>query len=67
MLRYHSGTENIPIEVKEGEDKSAPTFKKYITEHKPTHAVRFSKRGYRKDGDFTNVPLYLARKIKNLF
>lgn len=60
------GTEIIPVEAKSGEDKSAPSFKKYIAEHKPEHALRFSKRGYRKDGYITNLPLYLARKTKEL-
>lgn len=60
------GTEMIPIEVKSGEDKSAPSFKKYIADHRPEHALRFSKRGYRKDGDITNLPLYLVRKTKEL-
>lgn len=61
-----SGMEIIPMEVKGGEDKSAPSFKKYIADNKPEHAFRFSKRGYRRDGDFTNIPLYLARKTKDL-
>lgn len=61
-----NGMEIVPIEAKGGEDKSAPSFKKYVAEHKPEHAFRFSKRGYRKDGDFTNLPLYLARKTKDL-
>ena len=61
-----SGMEIIPIEAKGGEDRSAPSFKKYIADHKPEHAFRFSKRGYRKDGDFTNLPLYLVRKTKDL-
>ena len=61
-----NGMEIIPIEAKCNEDKSAPSFKRYIADHKPTHAFRFSKRGYRKDGDFTNLPLYLARKTKEL-
>ncbi|MGM9814124.1 MAG: AAA family ATPase [Candidatus Enteromonas sp.] len=61
-----SGTEIIPLEVKGGEGKSAPGFKRYITEHKPKHALRLSLRGYRKDGDFTNIPLYLAGKIRTL-
>ena len=61
-----NGMEIIPIEAKGGEDKSAPSFKKYVADHKPEHAFRFSKRGYRKDGDFTNLPLYLARKTKEL-
>ncbi len=64
VLQY--GTEIIPIEAKSGEDKSAPSFKKYITDHHPEHALRFSKRGYRKDGYITNLPLYLARKTKEL-
>ena len=60
------GTEIIPIEAKGGEDKSAPSFKRYIAEHQPEHALRFSKRGYRKDGYITNLPLYLARKTREL-
>ncbi len=58
--------EIIPIEVKGGEDKSAPSFKNYIANNKPKHAIRFSKRNYRKDGDFINIPLYLVRKTKDL-
>ena len=64
VLQY--GTEIIPIEAKGGEDKSAPSFKKYIADHEPDHAIRFSKRGYRKDGYITNLPLYLTRKTKDL-
>ena len=29
-------------------------------------ALRFSKRGYRKDGDITNLPLYLVCKTRDL-
>ncbi len=61
-----NGTDVIPVETKGGEDKSAPTFKKYVNEHLPDHAIRFSKRGYRKDGYITNMPLYLARRMKDL-
>lgn len=60
------GTDIVPIGVKAGEDRSAPSFRKYIDKYHPTHAIRFSKRGYRKDGAFTNLPLYLARKTKDL-
>ena len=60
------GTEIIPVEAKGGEDKSAPSFKKYIADRHPEHALRYSKRGYRKDGAITNLPLYLARKTKEL-
>ena len=59
-------TEIIPVEAKGGEDKSAPSFKRYISEHHPAHAIRYTKRGYRKDGEITNLPLYLARKTKDL-
>ncbi len=61
-----NGTEIIPIEAKGGDDKSAPSFKRYINEHHPEHALRFSKRGYRKDGAFTNIPLYLVGKTRSL-
>ena len=64
VLQY--GTEIIPVEAKGGEDKSAPSFKRYVAAHKPEHAIRFSKRGYRKDGYITNLPLYLAGKTKEL-
>ena len=64
ILQY--GTEIVPVEAKGGEDKSAPSFKKYISDHQPKHALRYSKRGYRKDGYITNLPLYLARKTKEL-
>ena len=61
-----NGMEIIPVEAKGGEDKSAPSFKRYISDHHPEHAIRFSKRGYRKDGSITNIPLYLVRKTKEL-
>lgn len=63
-LQY--GTEIIPVEVKGGEDKSAPSFKRYIAEHQPEYAIRYSKRGYRKGGKMINLPLYLARKTIDL-
>lgn len=61
-----NGTEIIPVEVKGGEDKSAPSFKRYIADYQPKHAIRFSKRGYLKNGAITNIPLYLAKKTKEL-
>ena len=64
ILQY--GTEIIPIEVKGGEDKSAPSFKRYVADRRPDHALRYSKRGYRQDGNITNLPLYLARKTREL-
>lgn len=64
VLQY--GTEIIPVEAKGGEEKSAPSFKRYIAQHQPAHALRFSERGYRTDGAITNIPLYLAGKTKDL-
>ncbi len=63
VIQY--GTEIIPLEVKAGEDKSAPSFKKYIVQHQPQYAIRFSKRNYRMDGAIINLPLYLAGRIKD--
>lgn len=61
-----SGAEIIPVEAKGGKDKSAPSFKRYVANNRPEHAIRFSKRGYRRDCYITNLPLYLARKTKEL-
>ena len=64
VLQY--GMEIVPVEAKGGEDKSAPSFKRYVAQNQPQYALRFSKRGYRKDGAITNLPLYLARKTNEL-
>jgi predicted AAA+ superfamily ATPase len=61
-----NGTNIIPVEVKGGINKSAPTFKRYLTENSTFCAIRFSKRGYLKNGLITNIPLYLATKTKEL-
>ena len=60
------GSEIFPVEVKGGNDKSAPTFKKYIKEKQPSTAIRFSEMGYVRDGMITNIPLYLAGKASAL-
>ena len=64
LLQHGMGI--IPVEAKGGEEKSAPSFKRYIAERHPKYAIRFSKRGYRKDGAITNIPLYLVRKTREL-
>ena len=61
-----NGQEIIPVEVKGGEDKSAPTFKKYIAEKSPDTALRFSEMGYMKNGTITNLPLYSASRTRKL-
>ena len=60
------GTEIVPVEVKGGEGKPAASFKAYVAKKQPKYAIRFSKRGYRRDGAFTNLPLYLAGKTREL-
>ena len=57
------GTEIIPVEAKGGEDKSHRRLRN-ISQTVTRYALRYSKRGYRKDGAITNLPLYLARKTK---
>lgn len=64
VLQY--GATVIPVEVKGGEDKSAPSFKAYIKNRQPEIALRFSKMGYRLDGAICNIPLYLAAKTAEL-
>lgn len=54
--------EVMPIEVKAGADKKCATFKSYVNGHRPKYAIRFSERNLRRDGSFTNVPLYLASR-----
>ena len=61
-----NGTEIIPVEVKGGEDKSAPSFKSYIKSRQPRTAIRYSMRGYVTNGNITNIPLYLAGMTKEL-
>ena len=60
------GINIIPIEAKGGTTKTANSFKAYIRDQKPVVAVRFSKMGYVKDGEITNIPLYLACKTNEL-
>lgn len=64
VLQYR--TEIIPVEAKGGEDKSTPSFKRCVAQRRPEYALRFSKQGYRRDGGITNLPLYLARKTRDL-
>jgi predicted AAA+ superfamily ATPase len=60
------GLDIIPVEVKGGEIKAAASFKSYVADRRPRTAIRYSKRGYAKDGAFVNLPLYLAGMTKML-
>ena len=62
-----NGTENqSPWRQKAAKTSPRHLSKRYIANRHPEHAIRFSKRGYRKDGEITNIPLYLARKTREL-
>lgn len=61
-----SGMDIIPVEVKSGNIREAASFRAYIRNYAPRTAIRFSKRGYVQDGDFVNIPLYLACVTKKL-
>jgi len=65
FIFQHKGEIGI-IEVKAGEDKSSPSFKRFINEINPKYAIRYSKRNLRVDGKITNIPLYLVNKTKML-
>jgi len=64
LVQY--GQDVLPVEVKGGEEKSAPSFKRFINRHSPRYAVRFSQMGYVQEGGFTNFPLYLASRLREL-
>ena len=64
VIQY--GIDIIPVEAKAGEDRSAASFKRYLNDHSPKYAIRYSKRGYRKDGYITNIPLYLACRTRDI-
>ena len=58
--------EIIPLEVKAGENTASNSFKNYLEKYKPKKAVRYSMMEYMRTDRFTNIPLYLARKTKEL-
>ena len=60
-----NGMEIVPVELKGGKRKAAPSFKRYIATRAPQCALRFSRLGYQKDGAITNLPLYLAARAKD--
>ena len=61
-----NGMDVIPVEVKAGENVKATSFNNYLDKFSPVNALRFSKLEYRKGEKFTNIPLYLAGKTKEL-
>jgi len=60
------GVDIIPVEVKSGENVQAASFGKYLDKYAPTKAVLYSKNEYHRGARFTNIPLYLAGKTKEL-
>lgn len=54
------------VKYQKEEDKIELSFKRYIANNKPETAIRFSKMNYQKNGMITNIPLYLANRVKTL-
>jgi predicted AAA+ superfamily ATPase len=61
-----NGINIIPVEVKAGENVRAVSFNNYLGKHSPLNAIRYSKLEYNKSERFTNIPLYLAGKTKEM-
>lgn len=57
----------MPVEVKAGEDKSSPSFKRFLKENPESVGLRYSRRGLLKNGQIYNLPLYLAGQEKLIF
>ena len=64
LLQVHG--EIVPVEVKDGTMKQAASFKRFLEKYHPKTAIRYSARNLRKDGAFTNLPLYLAGRMEFL-
>lgn len=60
------GVSIIPVEVKAGESVRTESFSGYINKYKPEKAVKYSKLGYEINDRFTNIPLYLVGRTKDL-
>lgn len=60
--------EIIPVEVKAGKNIKAASIKNYANEYSSQTklCVRFSLRNLSYDGNFLNVPLYLADELEKL-
>jgi predicted AAA+ superfamily ATPase len=56
----------IPIEVKSGANISSASFNAYNERFRPKRRIRYSMLNYRRDGNITNIPLYLAGKTAEL-
>ena len=59
-------TDIIIVEAKAGEDKTSPSFKKFSALTSVKQSIRYSKRGYKENGNIINIPLYLVNKTKEL-
>jgi len=56
----------IPVEVKSSGNVQSASFSKYLDKYSPKKAVLYSKNEYHRGERFTNIPLYLAGKTKEL-
>ncbi len=55
-----------PLEVKSGTSRNLKSLRSYADKYKPRTICRISPRNFIQDGDFINIPLYVAFRIKHL-
>ena len=60
------GRNNIPIEVKSGENLQAKSLKTFVQKYNTNVNVRTSMSNYRKDDWVINIPLYSIGNIKKI-
>ncbi len=60
------GNENIPIEVKAGENLQAKSLKTFIEKYNTKTNVRTSMSNYRKEEKLINIPLYNIGNIEEI-
>ncbi len=60
------GSQVIPIEVKSGTSVTGRSLIEYNKRYSPELRVRFSMLNMKKDGNFINLPLFLADKMTEL-
>jgi predicted AAA+ superfamily ATPase len=61
-----NGLNIIPVEVKAGENVRAVSFFNYLNKYSPVNAVRFSKLNFKQSEKYTNIPLYLVGRTREL-
>lgn len=66
FLLQDSDDEIIPVEVKSGVNVKSTSLKHFCERNKPSKAIRFSTKEYRKEDWLTNYPLYSVGSVFNV-